>query len=418
MRLKFGIILAILLGTSENVWEADAGVISSYSDGVSLRAVADSNNLFMAKIYDVLKETYDRNLIFSPFALSTQLGMLKQGAGGNTSDEIQTASLFAYDDPTIFRGYFDLIKLYKLTPATKSTTNQIFLGGKFSTNYVFQRTIETYFDGNFKRVLNLTKSSIEEISKNISQNKYKGLVSAVFLESKLSFNYASTFQSLWESRFDPKKTVMESFFKNDDDFVKVPMMKITTELELVDLPHLGAKAISLPFQNNQLNLIILLPNTRTGLWMVEKQLKEYSFYLISDRILKADMQNVSLTLPKFDIKSAIDLQEPLEQLGMKSLFSPDEANLTRINLLRGPVTKGSIPLHVTGFVQSTQLYFNEEGSFGSQVQPSDSASQEDLSYELGDPPTNIVEFNVNRPFMGYIHDWITDTVLYTFRKVE
>ena len=34
------------------------------------------------------------------------------------------------------------------------------------------------------------------------------------------------------------------------------------------------------------------------------------------------------------------------------------------------------------------------------------------------PDAATVDFSVNHPFVGYIHDWVTDTVLYNFRKIE
>ena len=65
-----------------------------------------------------------------------------------------------------------------------------------------------------------------------------------------------------------------------------------------------------------MNLIVVLPNARNGLGLLENRLKEYSFHLISDRLLKADLFNVTLTIPKFTIKSSLDLYEPLEEVSL------------------------------------------------------------------------------------------------------
>ena len=69
---------------------------------------------------------------------------------------------------------------------------------------------------------------------------------AVFLDKRLAFNLASTFRSKWENQFDPAVTVTGKFYKNGVDIVTVPMMKVTAELEIAELAHLDAKAISIP----------------------------------------------------------------------------------------------------------------------------------------------------------------------------
>jgi len=418
MKLRGSLVLCLLAMTS---WAAHGGHVGSYTDGVSLRAVADSNNLFMADMYNILKGSHAGNFLFSPFALSTQLGMLKQGAGGNTSDEIQKTSLFAYDDPTIFKGYYGLLKLYKLTPATKDTNNQILMSEDFSPNFVFQKVIETYFDGKFKKVTNLTEATVEDIVEKIKDHKYKGLLSAVFLDNRLAFNLASTFRSKWENQFNVNTTFEGTFYKKGLTKSPAQMMNVEAELEIADFPHLDAKAISIPLDESQLNLIILLPNALNGIDQLEKQLKEYSFHLISDRLLKADLLNVSFTMPKFSLKSSLDLYEPLEDMGMRTLFYPEKANLTGIPLLRSTAEKGYIPLHVTEFLHSAQLDFNEAGIFGDNTAVPDT-SIESLELEDDSPKgkaaRNLVKFTADHPFIGYVHDWITDTVLYVFRKVE
>ncbi|KAJ8985517.1 hypothetical protein NQ317_015062 [Molorchus minor] len=109
----------------------------------------------------------------------------------------------------------------------------------------------------------------------------------------------------------------------------------------------------LPYVNNSISLIVILPNKRNG-WGIddlEEKLAETDLTKITENMYKPE---VEVSLPKFKIEQTIDLKQSLTELGLADIFSHN-ANFSKM-------IGGSEDLYVSKVVQKAFIEVNEEGA--------------------------------------------------------
>ena len=77
---------------------------------------------------------------------------------------------------------------------------------------------------------------------------------------------------------------------------------------------MDAAALQLPYQLaefNKLAMLIILPNSKTGLTNLEEKLKNIDLWSITEKL---SMASVTLKMPKFKIESTIKLTEALKKV--------------------------------------------------------------------------------------------------------
>lgn len=82
-------------------------------------------------------------------------------------------------------------------------------------------------------------------------------------------------------------------------------------LKFGSFSELDSTAIELPYNNSNVKLMIILPNSRTGLSALEKNLNKTNFSDLSKRMR---INDIDLIMPKFEIEFDVDLEKPLEKV--------------------------------------------------------------------------------------------------------
>jgi serpin B len=147
-----------------------------------------------------------------------------------------------------------------------------------------------------------------------TNNKIKDLISADSLDSdtRMVLVNAIYFKGFWTYQFDPKNTFKAPFYLNDQDTVDVDYMKVKKHFKYGALPELDATAIELPYKDSDISMLIILPNTKTGLSALEGKLNTIDLGEVSNKLYS---QEVNVELPKFKIEFDIELNEPLKKVG-------------------------------------------------------------------------------------------------------
>jgi serpin B len=146
-----------------------------------------------------------------------------------------------------------------------------------------------------------------------TNNKIKDLISADSLNSdtRMVLVNAIYFKGMWTHQFDKKDTFKAPFYLNDQDSVTVDFMKVKKHFKYGALPDLDATAIEMPYNNSDISMLIILPNSRTGLSALEGKLNTIDLGEISNSLYK---QEVNVEIPKFKIEFDIQLNEPLQKV--------------------------------------------------------------------------------------------------------
>jgi serpin B len=146
-----------------------------------------------------------------------------------------------------------------------------------------------------------------------TNNKIKDLISADSLgaDTRMVLVNAIYFKGFWTYQFDPKATFKAPFYLNEQDTVEVDFMKIKKHFKYGSLQDLDATAIELPYKDSDISMLIILPNSKTGLSALEGKLNTIDLGEISNSLYS---QEVNVEIPKFKIEFDIELNDPLKKV--------------------------------------------------------------------------------------------------------
>jgi len=144
------------------------------------------------------------------------------------------------------------------------------------------------------------------------------------------------FKGDWQYKFDPSDTETDALFTQvSGKTVKIPMMVNRLPLAFAHDPVMKTSVIELPYKAQRLGLFLLLPDEISGIFHTMQMLNSTSFAnLISSMRKPSSMADqagsgINVRIPKFSIESSPRLSHILSQhLGLKTLFTPDSADLT------------------------------------------------------------------------------------------
>lgn len=146
------------------------------------------------------------------------------------------------------------------------------------------------------------------------------------------------FKGDWQYKFDPADTQTDAWFTQaNGQTVKLPMMVNKLPLAYAHDPIMKTSVVELPYKAQRLGLFVLLPDEVEGIFHTMRSLNSTSFAnLISSMRKPAPLPNeqpgeggINVRIPKFTIESSPRLSQILsQQLGLKTLFAPDVADLS------------------------------------------------------------------------------------------
>ena len=185
------------------------------------------------------------------------------------------------------------------------------------------------------------------------------------------------FRGEWTYPFDPDKTIGGVFYNYGKEEKKVEMMSQTHEFSYYQDSQI--QAVELPYKNDSMSALIILPNKDIDINKYINQ-KKVNDDLIQKVINGMKSTYVKLSLPKFEVGFYSKLKEVLQRLKMVTPFT-GAADFSRIN--------GSGGLYIDNVIHKTYLKVDEIGSEAAAV------TVVDMRKSL---PKSI-NMEVNRPFI-------------------
>ncbi len=190
------------------------------------------------------------------------------------------------------------------------------------------------------------------------------------------------FQSKWDHEFNEGNNTQGTFHGTAGDLTVTYMNKKEAELAYYWADHFCAVHLGL---KNGSSMWFLLPDQgySTDDILAEGQYMQ----MIAGQWENCDYYKVNLSVPKFDISSNLDLQQGLEKMGVTDIFNAECADFSALT--------GDVPVCLTGANQNVRLKIDEEGVKGAiYIEIPGAGAME--------PPTEIVDFVLDRPFVFVI----------------
>jgi len=209
------------------------------------------------------------------------------------------------------------------------------------------------------------------------------------------------FKGNWRYPFNMSETKQMVFHMNGSSQVtEFSAMKLTENLKVTFIPELESDVLELPYQNEEISMIIVLPSNNTDVFKVEKNLRNFDARFLVRNLDLINASSVKVILPKFEKGIFVSsLTEELLQLDVSDLVFI-HANLTNMIDDYDKLLVASQMDHLGG------VKVNE----GSQLADEEIKTRNVSSIDS--------EFVVNKPFIFYIYDRINHLPILFGRIVD
>nr|XP_033341228.1 uncharacterized protein LOC117229129 isoform X1 [Megalopta genalis] len=353
-------------------------------------------------LFTAMNKKQSGNLLISPISLKIALALLYEGAQDQSALEIAyamrlPATLTATRDrfTTILRSLRTKSPAYKLNIGTRIYTDSI-----ISIRQRYQAIVETFYGtdvitANFSDARPIA-GNINHWVSNITDGNIEKLVDdeASIRNSLLVITNAIYFQGTWSRNyFSSKDTRNGPFYIGSNRTVQVPLMHSVGRFYYIDSLELDAKILRMPYDGHKFAMYLLLPRNRDG---IDRLANKVNQFLLTRQMWHMQDLPVDVILPKFKFEYTSHLEKVLREIGIRDIFD-DTATLTGIALTK----RNSRRLKVTNIYQKAGIEVNENGTTAY------AATEVELGNKIEDE-----SFHVTHPFIFYIEDESTGTILY------
>jgi serpin B len=413
-----GLVLAALAAgcaapAESNTVQSDKERVAAAAPQAETDQLVAGNSAFAFDLYQALRDG-EGNLFFSPYSVSLALAMTHAGARAET--EQQMADTLHYTLPQS-----QLHPTFNALDTTLSSAGQADGAGEpedaFQLNIAnaiwgqegfeflpeFLDTLaENYGAGlrtlDFGSDPEEARTTINNWVSEETEEKIKDLIAqgALGNDTRLVLTNAIYFNGKWLLQFDPGLTFDDRFNLLDGDGVLVPMMGQEENFGYGEGD--GYQAVALPYQGANMSMIFVLPE----LERFEEVEAALSADFLSDVIDGLDVQRVDLTVPKFTFESEFGLARTLADMGMADAFgeAADFSGMT-----------GKRDLFISDVVHKAFVAVDEEGTEAA-------AATAVIMAEMAAMPQEAVEMRLDHPFLFFIRDDDSGTILFAGRVLN
>ncbi len=371
-----------------------------------IRARVADNNEFAFSLYQKIagaEPNLGKNVFFSPYSISTALGMTYAGARGETAQQMAAVLRFDEDQEALHRSFRDLAARLDGTgkPYQLKIANALWGQRDYPFEAKFLSLIGEYYAGGFQtldfaQAPEPSRVAINQWVERQTADKIRNLLQQGDITSltRLVLTNAIYFKGEWETPFEKNQTRPAPFKVNPGNTVEVPMMMRTGQLPYAETDTL--QAVELPYAGKDLAMVLLLPKDDLG--SLEQYLSRQQV-----GILLTQMQPIrlSLFLPrfKFDARYALQNKDYLPALGMVDAFDSQLADFSGLT--------GHKALHISGVFHKAFIDVNESGT--------EAAAATAVVVGLKSMPPPATVFRADHPFIFLIHHKPTGSILFMGR---
>ena len=418
--IKYIFILLLVLAPAIGCFAYEQPRTTEKGQEMATEALVAQNNIFALDLYRKLRAR-EGNLFFSPHSISTALAMTYAGARGKTDTQMATVLHFptvpsetvpvkkTFARPRFHSAFGKIVKDlnargkkggYELTIANA-------LWGQKGYGFLeeFLQLVKAYYDGQLNEVdfVGATEAARKTINAWVERktnDKIKDLISRGALDemTRLVLTNAIYFKGNWGRQFKEDRTKDAPFTLLSGDKVDVPMMNQKAEFGYMETEDF--QALDLPYVDDELSMVILLPKESDGLPEFEQGL---AIENLSAWLGELREREVIVSVPKFKMTSRFGLASVLKSMGMMDAFSPGIADFSGMN--------GKKNLFISAIIHQAYVDVNEEGT--------EAAAATAVTFKVTSiGPAQTPVFRADHPFLFLIRDNLSGSILFIGRVAD
>ncbi len=321
------------------------------------KVAATSLNMFAFDLYQQLS-TERGNLFFSPASISTALTMTWAGTAGPTALETAEVLHLEGEPNQVMADFSKLLGQFagSDTTFTLEVANRLWGQKDYPFKSAYLSEIDNFFDGGFEACSFKSDANLErkKINRWVAQNtadKIQNLMppGSIDTNTRLVLTNAVYFLGQWKNPFPVKRTADEIFHPAEGPVLNTPTMKLKKRLPYFSNKEMAM--VALPYQGDELELVVILPNKNSELAPVLANLNSATF---ETSLAAMVPREVDVWLPKLNLEEAINLNQALKKLGLQKVFQKEHADFSRMSPKTG--------LFVSSVVHQSYLMVDEQGT--------------------------------------------------------
>jgi len=342
--------------------------------------------------------TPGQNLLISPYGIWSNLRIVQHGARGPAAEELARligAPLAVEKQTNIVHGIKTTDALLHRPEITFSDTFKSFIEA------AGVELKETTFDDASRKQMNawIADRSHGQIVNFFSPQSWNSDAAVIIA------NVAWMKQS-WAFPFDSKLTeenlenkIESDFYLSEKDVIQVPMMGQTRSFETITSDMLDCDVVLMPYENEELVAVLIVPHRIDGLPELLKQIDGESFGAM---IASVKPSKTLVVMPRFEFSADVNVLEALEKVG---------SNLSGLELTE---VSNKVPVQVSEVVQKSRIQVDENGTEATSV----TATGLIGSNAVGDQEPITKEVRANRPFLFAVQHRPSQSLLFLAAVVD
>lgn len=330
-------------------------------------------------------------VLISPVSVLNALGMVANGAGGDTLKQLETAAGMSLNQLNDFLYTYRMSLPAAYKSCAVSLANSAWIREDFRVEDDFLRSCVNYYGAEMYRSA-FDGSLVTDLNRWVSQ-KTDGMIDRLLEQAPdaLTMLYlvnAACFDARWDTPYTKADLRTGLPFTAADGTRQTA--DYLTGTESIYLSGNNVTGFVKPYDGGKYAFVALLPDEGVTLAdYLENLTGEHLYKLITDH-RSADVQ---VSIPKFDAQSELELEEPLKDMGITDLFNVSTADLRSI----GSAPSGN-NLYVFSVLHKTYLELDENGTKAA------AATSLEVNAGAAPPSEDVKTVTLDRPFLYMIVD--------------
>lgn len=355
--------------------------------------------------YTLLRNTAQyqkQDVLLSPLSAWLALSMTGQGAKGETAAAfVRFFDGMAEDDQKLLAAWL----LQDLEGHLEGTTdislaNSIWCDDEITVNTDFLQSIQAYYRALVMKQDLQEKDAIKRVNgwiAKVTDNRIPEMLDQIDQDAVMLLINALTLEAKWQTPFDSGNTYKDTFYRADESEITLEFMH--QQYQKADyLQWEQGEGIVLPYDDGRLAMVALLPAAESDYHALLEQL---SGSWMQEQLDQRQKRTIQLSIPKFEMKSQLNLNDICTAMGLEIAFDAKRANFTGL----GTSSKGAI--YIGRVLQNCQLKVGEEGT-----EAAAATVVEMVAEGAAREPDDLILLNLNRPFVYLILDQETQVPLF------
>ncbi len=374
--------------------------------------VVEGNMEFAFDLYSRLR-TQDGNLFFSPYSISTALAMTYGGSANGTQAEMAQVLHFPQNSEALHEEMGAIVRRLQ-GPGTKRayqlhTANALWAQQDYKFNPAYFSLVEDRYraalkEVNFRHDPEAARQAINRWVEGQTNHKIKDLLEPGIVNdgTTLVLTIAIFFKAAWSESFAKEATIEEDFFTAHEAKAKVPMMHQTELFRYLD--DGSVQLLELPYNGDELSMLVILPKKRDGLEETERSL---SARALDHWVENLENCSVEVSLPRFRSTASFSLKGTLQSMGMRLPFDADRADFSVMTFDGSKLYIGAV--EHKAYVDVDEIGTEAAAATAVVLAPGAGLAPRDLKKAV---------FRADHPFIFLIRETTTGSILFMGRVAK